>query len=216
MLILPRTAIAILLFLYTAPSILTAQANTVWSFAPDLAILLNKEGTGDYGFGYLVEHAGSNLEFGFSALRRLYPIRPSRLSYEYGLRVQKAFVNLRVGAPQTSGRERLSLDRYGVSIPLRIFYGGKGAFTDRRGRQSGIFAELLLSGYTGDDLLRNVYSSHLSFGARTRGRRVYFQLSFGWPLYTSETQFTFRDRGFAYTNRERRFGLLTIGYQLQN
>ena len=210
------TIVPVLIALLFSFSSLSGQTNKVWSFAPDLTILLNKEGVSDYGFGYTVDHAASNLEFGISALRRQYPLHASRLSFEYGLRLQKSFIKLEVAGPGDGRRQSLSLDRYGASIPLRVFYGAKGAFTDRRGRQSGVFAEVLLSGYTGDDLLRNVYGSHFSLGARTRGRRFYLQLSFGWPLWVGKTQFTGRGQGFAFTNRERRLGLLTVGYQLQH
>ena len=191
-----------------------AQTDKAWSFAPDLGILLNKEGFVDYGFGYRVDHGGSNLEFGISALRRLYPIEQSRVSYEYGLRLQKAVLRLDAFSDTDNARAGLQLDRYGASVPLRVFWGARGMFTDRRRRQSGLFAELLLSGYTGNDLVKNVYSSQLSLGARTRGKRFYYQLSFGWPLLTTETIFTFNGRGFAYRNRERRLALLTVGYQL--
>ena len=210
-----RSAVLTIVLAFTLTGV-HGQTNKVWSFAPDLTVLLNKEGNVDYGFGYAIDHSGSNIEFGLAALRRHYFITPSQLSYEYGLRLQKAYLGLRVTSPSTTQPTNITLDRLGASIPLRLFYGGKGAFTDRRSRQSGLFAELLLSGYTGDDLPKNVYTSHLSLGARTRGRRLYFQLAFGWPLLATETRFIFEEQGFAFPNRERRYNAVTVGYQLNN
>lgn len=192
------------------------QSDKVWSFSTDVGILINRQGTLLFGDDYIFNFDRSNPAFGISVQRRHYPIKQSHFSYEYGLRLQRSFIGLSGGNVLDSRTQDLNLDRFGASIPLRVFYGGKGGFTAVNKRQSGLFAEVLLSGDTGNDLVQNVYAAHASLGARTRGKRLYYQISFGWPVFATETVFTFDDRALAFTNRERRFTAVTIGYQLQN
>lgn len=205
----------VLVFLFYTGGV-NGQSNKVWSFSADLNILLNKGGAILFGDEYIFDFDRSNPAFGIAVQRRHYPLKRSHFSYEYGLRLQRSFIGLTGGDVMDSRTQDLNLDRFGASIPLRVFYGGKGDFTAVNKRQSGLFAEVLLSGDTGNDLVQNVYAAHASLGARTRGKRLYYQISFGWPVFATETVFTFDDRALAFTNRERRFTAVTIGYQLQN
>ncbi|MGB3799478.1 MAG: hypothetical protein WA952_06650 [Lewinella sp.] len=205
------TALFILLVLIGSP--LVAQRNSIISIAPDVTILMNKRGLNLYDNGYVVDHASSNLSFGLSALRRHYSRAGKPLSFEYGLRLFKETTRLDVGGPNAE-RSDVTLHQLGVGVPVRVFFDGWKKGKGLVKNQSGLFVELMNSANFRGDLSKNVYTSHLSLGARTKGRVVYFQLAFGWPVYSSQTVFTALDQGFGFTNKQRRFALLTLGYSL--
>ncbi|PPK87651.1 hypothetical protein CLV84_0599 [Neolewinella xylanilytica] len=209
----PQRLAALFLLLALIGRPVLAQNNSIISIAPDLTILLNKQGLNLYDNGYLVDHAPSNLSFGLSALRRHYSRAGKPLSFEYGLRLHKETTRLDVTGPNAE-RSGITLHQLGVGVPLRVFFDGWKKGKGLIKNQSGLFVELMNSANFRGDLSKNVYTSHLSLGARTKGRVVYFQIAFGWPVYTSQTFFTALDRGFAFTNNQRRFALLTLGYSL--
>ncbi|WP_116109211.1 hypothetical protein [Lewinella sp. IMCC34191] len=205
------TAFFVLFVLIGSP--LVAQHNSIISIAPDLTILMNKQGLNLYDNGYVVDHASSNLSFGLSALRRHYSTAGKPLSFEYGLRLFKETTRLDVRGPNAE-RSDLTLHQLGLGVPLRLFFDGWKKGKGLIKKQGGLFVELMNSANFRGDLSKNVYTSHLSLGARTGGRVVYLQIAFGWPIYTSQTFFTALDQGFQFTNKQRRFAVLTLGYSL--
>jgi hypothetical protein len=192
---------------------LAAQSEFITSVSPDLTLMLNQTGPRQFGTDYAVTLDRSSLSFGLALQRRHFSRRGRPLSYEYGLRLNKAIDRMEVFGPGGI-RQDVSLDQFGVGVPLRVFFDGFQRRAVRSNGQSGLFVELLSSAHFGDDVLRTTYSSHLSLGARTRGKRLFYQVSFGWPVLTSNTSFTALDRGFVFQNRQRRFGAVTIGYSL--
>lgn len=202
-----------LLFLVTGTT-LKGQRDNLLSISPDFTILQNNLDIGDFGFGYTIDHATSNIEFGLSILRRHYSRKGRTFSFEYGARLHKGITRLEVKRNNQSVSD-ISLHKIGISAPFRIFFDGfKSEKRLYKSSQSGLFLESLNSVHFRGDLAKNVYTSHLSLGVRTRGKRFYLQLTYGWPILTTETIFSVGTQGFAFTNSQRRFSFLTVGYTL--
>ena len=210
---LPLRRFVVLLLLCGAAGTSLAQNNAIISVSSDLALLLNKQGAQAYSPELVVDYAPTNLEFGLAVNRRHFSRRGGALSLEYGLRLQKMMTRLTAYGPNGQ-RVKPTIHQVGLSVPVRVFFNGWAKNKTLQKKQGGLFFESLNSTYFRGDVAQQVYTSHLSVGARTGGRRFYLQMSFGWPVYTSRTVYQTLERAVGYTNRSRRFGLLTVGYSL--
>lgn len=203
-------------WLLAGGSILSAQSTSLLSVNPEFTLLLNEAATGDFGFGYTVSRRSPGYSFGLTVRRRHFSRKGSVFSFEYGLGVHRTTTRLDVNRT-TGERADISLQTTDLSLPLRLFFDGfkpyKGLFRSQSGLFVGIHPAVRLRG---EDVLRNVFTSHGAVGVRTRGKKVYVQLSYAWPLFSSDTSFTALEQGFILDDSNRRFTFLSLGYTFRS
>lgn len=201
--------------LFVVPISLSAQATTLTSINPEFTLLINDAVRADFGFGYIVERRSPGYTFGLNILRRHFSYKGKSLSWEYGAGIHRTTTRLDV--TNIDGRSAdISLRSMELSGSLRLFFDGFKAYKGLFRSQSGLFVGLRPAArLKGEGLLRTTYTGHGSVGVRTRGKRIYVQLSYEWPLWTGESQFTALGQGFTLPERNQRFTFLSLGYSLR-
>ena len=189
-----------------------AQSSVLTSLNSEFTMLLNDEAPAGVAPGYLVRRQNPTYSVGATLRQRRFSRKGSPFSFEYGLGVHRMTTRLELN--RLSGeRADLSLQRTELSVPLTLFFDG---FKDHKGlfrSQSGLFVSARTGlQFRSKELAANVYNTHVLLGARTRGKRVYVQLSFGWPVWTTASRFTGLGRAFSLQEPARRFTFLSLGY----
>ena len=194
----------------------SAQSSVLTSLNPEFTTLINDGSLTTFGPGFTVERESPGYAFGVTLRQRRFSRKGSSFSFEYGISAQR--VTTRLTFRQLSGElADVSLRSTQLSLPLTLFFDGFKPANRLYRSQSGLFASLRTGlQFRGQDLAANTYGSHLLLGARTRGKVLYFQLSYGWSLWTTDSRFTAFGKAFALREPARRFTFLSVGYTFRN